>query len=192
MMALSPPPLTPRPMLKKILLGALALIVTVVATVLVIAALQPDTFRIERSAVLPASPQVLFEQVNDPRKFEAWNPWSKLDPQVKNTFSGPPSGVGAACSWSGNSDVGVGTSTLIESKPGELLRFKMEFRKPMASTCTCDFTFTPVGDQTKVTWSMYGQQPFVGKLFGLFVDCDKLCGEQFEKGLGSLKAVVKK
>jgi uncharacterized protein YndB with AHSA1/START domain len=173
-------------MLKKILLIAAALVVALVAAVLIAASLKPDTFRIERSAVLAASPQALFEQVNDPRKFNAWNPWLKLDPQVKNTFSGPASGVGAACSWAGNGDVGEGTSTITESKPNELVCFKMEFRKPMEGVSTCDFTFVPQGDQTKVTWSMHGPQPFVGKVMSVFIDCDKMCGDQFEKGLASL------
>src|SRR5947207_2715339 len=114
-------------MIKKILLGLLALI----AIVLVVAAMKPDDFRVERSATVSAPPAVVFEYVNDAKKFEQWNPWQKLDPNIKNTYSGPPSGVGAACSWSGNREVGKGTSTIIESKPGELVRQKLEMQEPM-------------------------------------------------------------
>jgi hypothetical protein len=33
---------------------------------------------------------------------------------------------------------------------------------------------------------MYGKNNFVGKVFSLFMDCDKMVGPQFEKGLVSL------
>lgn len=173
-------------MLKKILIG----LVAVIAIVLVYAATKPNTFHIERSATIAAPPAVLFEFANDQKKFEQWNPWQKVDPKIKNTFSGPQSGVGAACAWVGNKDVGEGKSTIIESKPNELVRLKMEFKKPMESECTVDFTFKPEGDKTKVTWAMYGPQPYLGKLLSVFVDCDKMCGDQFTQGLANLDAVA--
>lgn len=173
-------------MLKKILIGLVALVVVF----LIVVAMQPEDFKVSRSATLAASPAALFEQVNDHHKFAVWNPWMKLDPNVKNTYSGAPSGVGAACSWEGNGDVGAGTSTIIESRPGELVRFKMDWKKPMEGTSTVDFTFQPEGDKTVVTWSMYGKNGFLAKAVSLFMDMDKMCGPQFEKGLADLGAVA--
>ena len=149
-------------------------------------AMRPADFRVERHATLDASPAALFEQVNDHHKFVLWNPFNKLDPHVKNTFSGPAAGVGAVCSWDGNKDIGAGSSTIIESKPGELVRLRMDWKRPMEGTSTVDFTFQPQGQETIVTWAMYGQNGFMGKLMSLFMDCDKICGPQFEQGLDSL------
>jgi hypothetical protein len=173
-------------MIKKLLLGLAAVIVLI----LIVAAFRPDEFRVKRSAKLPASPMALFAHVNDHHKFAVWNPWMKLDPAVKNTYSGPESGIGAVCSWEGNSNVGAGTATIIESKPGELVRMRMDWLKPMEGTSTVDFTFKPEGDQTLVTWDIYGRNNYVGKLMSLFIDCDKMCGDQFEKGLESLGEVA--
>ncbi len=173
-------------MLKKILLG---LAIFIVAFVIVVAT-RPADFRVERSATIAAPAQALFEQVNDHRKFAVWNPWLKLDPNVKNTYSGPDSGVGAACSWEGNNDIGAGSSTIIESKPGELVRQRMDWLKPMEGTNTVDFTFKPEGDKTVVTWAMYGKNGFMGKMMSLFIDCDKMCGDQFVQGLKNLSDVV--
>jgi hypothetical protein len=80
----------------------------------------------------------------------------KLDPNVKNTYSGPDSGVGAVCSWDGNKDIGAGSATITESKPGELVRMRMDWKRPMEATSTVDFTFKPEGDKTVVTWP-YGK-----------------------------------
>src|SRR6476619_2494480 len=112
-------------MIKKIFLGLVALVV---------AATRPAFFRVERSATLAGAPMALFDQVNDHRKFAVWNPFMKLDPNVKNSYSGPESGVGAVCSWDGNSDVGAGSCTIIESKPAELVRYRMDWKRPIEGT----------------------------------------------------------
>ena len=173
-------------MIKKIFIGLAALIVVFLAFV----ATRPADFRVERSAALSASPAALFEHVNNHRKFAVWNPFMKLDPNVKNTYTGPESGVGAVCSWDGNKDVGAGSCTITESKPGELVRYRMDWKRPMEGTSTVDFTFKPEGDKTVVTWAMYGKNNFVGKLVSVFMNCDKICGPQFEKGLAELGAVA--
>ena len=173
-------------MITKILLGLAAVIVIFLVAV----ALRSPDFRVERSATVAASPAALFEQVNDHRKFATWNPFMKLDPNVKNTYSGPDSGVGAVCAWDGNKEIGAGSATIIESRPEELVRLRMDWKRPMEGVATVDFTFRVAGDKTVVTWSMYGRNNFMGKVVSLFIDCDKMCGPQFEKGLADLGQVV--
>jgi hypothetical protein len=80
--------------------------------------------------------------------------------------------------------------TIIESRPNELVRFKLEFFKPFKATNVAEFTFKPDGDQTVVTWTMSGRCNFVSKAMGLFMNFDKMCGCQFENGLASLNSVV--
>jgi len=173
-------------MIINILLGVAALM----AILLIVVAFRPAEFRVERSATIAAPAIELFEQVNDHRKFAVWNPFMKFDPNVKNTYSGPDSGVGAVCSWEGNNKIGAGSATIIESKPGELVRQRMDWLRPMKGTSTVEFTFKPAGEKTVVTWAMYGKNGFMGKLISLFMDCDKMCGPQFEQGLADLGKVV--
>src|SRR6266478_1704989 len=126
-------------MIKKILIGFAALLAILAAVI----ATRPANFRVERSATLSASPAALFENVNNHHKFAVWNPFMKLDPNVKNTYGGPESGVGAVCSWEGNRNVGAGSCTIIESQPGQLVRCRMDWKRPMAGTAMVDFTFRP-------------------------------------------------
>jgi hypothetical protein len=169
-----------------ILLGLAA----VIGILLIVVALRPADFRVERSVTLAAAPAELFEQVNDHHKFTVWNPFMKFDPNVKTTYSGPDAGVGAICSWEGNRKIGAGSATIIESKPGELVRERMDWKRPMEGTSTVEFTFKPVGDKIVVTWAMYGKNGFMGKLVSLFMDCEKMVGPQFEQGLAELGKVV--
>ena len=173
-------------MLKKILIA----LVVVIGVFVVVVAMQPSEFRIVRTAALSAPASAVFAQVNDLHNWNAWDPWAKLDPESKDSFEGSPAGVGAILRWAGNKKVGEGSMTILESKPDELVRIKLEFLKPFKATNTTEFTFAPQGDQTLVTWSMFGEKSFMCKAMSLLMNCDKKVGEQFEKGLSNLKAVT--
>jgi uncharacterized protein YndB with AHSA1/START domain len=153
-------------------------------------ALQPADFRMARSATIAAPPADVFAQVNDFHNWEAWSPWAKKDPAAKTTFEGPSAGTGAIFKWSGNNEVGEGSMTITESKPNELIRIKLDFVKPFEATQTAEFTFRPEGDQTVVTWSMYGQKEFMMRAICLVMGAEKMIGSDFEKGLASMKSVA--
>jgi hypothetical protein len=114
-------------MLKKVLLGPAA----VLAVFLVVVAFQPSEYRVSRSATFAAARAAVFPLVNEPRKWEPWNPWGMLDPAMRLTYAGPASGVGASYAWVGNSEVGEGRMTITESRPNEMVLFNLKFFKPM-------------------------------------------------------------
>ncbi len=95
---------------------------------------RPDEFIVSRSTKISAPQEKVFPHVNDLHKWQAWSPWAKLDPNAKNSFAGTVSGTGAAMSWDGNKKIGAGKMTIIESKPSELIRFKLEFIRPFQAT----------------------------------------------------------
>jgi len=173
-------------MLTKILI---ALAVIVIGFV-VIVAMRPSEYRVARTVTISAPAPVAFAQVNDFHKWDAWNPWAKMDPAMKQTYEGAPAGVGAIDTWTGNKQVGEGRMTLTESRPPELIRINLEFLKPFAATSTAEFTFRPDGQRTAVTWSMVGSLNFVAKVVHLFVGMDRMIGANFEKGLADMKSVA--
>lgn len=168
----------------------LTVIAVAVVLLIIAASRQPDEFRVSRSATLPAAPSVVFPRVNDLHQWEAWSPWARLDPNAKNSFEGPAAGTGAVMRWAGNKNVGEGSMTITESRENELVRFRLEFLKPFKATNTADFVFKPQGDRTQVTWSMYGRNNFLSKVIGVFINCEKMVGEQFEQGFANMKAVI--
>ena len=153
-------------------------------------ALQPSTFRVARTATIAASAQDVFAQINDFHAWEAWSHWAKLDPAARATFEGPAAGKGAIFRWSGNDKVGEGQMTLTESRPVDLVRIKADFVRPFEGGNMTEFTLKSEGNQTAVTWSMFGENDFIGKAICLFVDMDKMLGGDMEKGLSQMKAVV--
>ena len=173
-------------MFKKLMIaiGVLAIVFVIVVAV------QPAQYRVVRTAKVAALQPAVFDQINDFHKWEAWSPWAKLDPGMKQIYEGPPVGTGAIHYWSGNKKVGEGRMTITESRPNDLVRIKLEFIKPFASTADTEFLFKPEANQTTVVWSMSGTKNFMSKAFGLFVNMDKMIGSDFEKGLAQLKSAV--
>lgn len=175
----------------KRMLGTILVVVAVlIAVIVALIAAQAPEYRVERSTRVAAPPAVLFAQVNDLHNWDAWSPWAKLDPQMQQTYEGPPSGTGAVYHWLGNKKVGEGRMTIVENRPNEVVRIKLEFLKPFAAVADTEFTFKPDGNETAVAWSMAGKKNFMAKAFHLFVNMDKMIGGDFEKGLAQLKSVA--
>lgn len=163
-----------------------------IGAVLIYAATRPDSFRIERSAIIKAAPEKVFPLINDFHQWEAWSPWEKIDPALKRTYEGAASGKGAAYTWSGNKDVGTGRMEIVESMPASKIVLKLDFTAPFAANNWVEFILERQGETTRVTQAMYGPSPFISKLMGLFFSIDKMVGDKYEQGLASLKAIAEK
>ncbi len=173
-------------MIKKILGGLAAAILLFVGFVVT----RPDAFTYQRTAVLPVPVEVVFPLVNDFHRWNEWSPWARLDAEQKLTFSGPESGTGAGYTWTGNDQVGEGRMTITDSKANEHITIKLEFIRPFAATNTSTFSFSPAEGGTQVTWAMSGDNTFISKAFGVFMDMDAMIGKDFERGLASMKEVA--
>jgi carbon monoxide dehydrogenase subunit G len=173
-------------MLKKILIALAAILLIFV----VVVAMQPSEFHVERTATVAGPQADVFARVNDFHKWDTWSPWAKLDPAAKVNFEGPPSGEGTVMTWAGNDKVGEGKMTLVESRPSDLVKIKVDFVKPFEGSSTSQFTFKPDGDRTAVTWTMDASHNFLEKAFCLIMNGRKMVGDDMEKGLAQIKSVV--
>jgi hypothetical protein len=173
-------------MMVKIAIAIAALIVVV----LVLAALKPDTFRLERSTMVQAGPERIFPSINDFHNWTAWSPFEKVDPDVKKTYSGPSSGKGAIYEWNGNSKVGQGRMEILDSVAPNKVTIKLDFLKPFEAHNVAEFTMTPKGSATEVKWAMVGPSPFMMKVMYVFVNMDKMLGKDFDSGLAAIKAIA--
>jgi uncharacterized protein YndB with AHSA1/START domain len=167
-------------------------IVVLIAAVLVYAATRPDTFRIERTALIKATPEKIFPFLNDFRKGEAWSPYEKKDPAMKRTFSGAASGKGSVYDFEGNKEVGTGRLEIIDSVPPSKVVIKLDMRKPFEGHNIIEYTLEPRGGSTIFTWDIHGPVPYFGKVMSIFFSMDKMIGKDFEAGIVNLKAVAEK
>jgi uncharacterized protein YndB with AHSA1/START domain len=153
-------------------------------------ATRPASYHVERVWTIDAPAEIVFAQLEDLRAWAAWSPWEKRDPTMEKSYDGPVGQVGSSYSWQGNDEVGKGTMTITERVPNEHLGIKLEFKEPFASVAETDFYLASAGPaSTRVTWAMDGNNTFMGKLFGVFMDFDSMIGADYERGLAALEAV---
>ena len=160
--------------------------------IIVLAAIKPDTFRVERSASIKAPSENIYPLINDFHSWQIWSPWEKIDPAAKTTHSGAASGVGAVYEWDGNSELGAGRMEILEAAFPAKIVLKIDFIKPFEVHNSIEFTLLRQDDSTTVTQAMYGSSPYLGKLMGLFFSLDKMVGAKYEEGLANLKTLAEK
>lgn len=173
------------------MLYVLLALVAIIALILIIASTKPSTVHYERSTVINAPPERIIPHLIDFRKWEAWSPWDKLEPDMKRTYSGAQSGVGAMYAWEGKKKAGAGSMEITEAN-SQGVKVDLRFIKPWKAECIAQFHFAPQPNGTNVRWTMDGPNTFMGKVFGLFMNMDKLVGKDFETGLAGLKVEVEK
>lgn len=173
------------------MLIALLALLAAVAALFAYAATRPSTFRIERAVRIEAPPTAVAPLIVDFRQWPQWSPWEKLDPALEREYSGAAAGAGAAYAWRGNSKAGQGRMEITAATPAAIT-IRLDFVKPFPAHNTAEFRLTPVGSATDVDWAMFGPRPFMMKLFGVFMDLDKLVGKDFEAGLAAMKRAAER
>ncbi len=173
-------------MLRKILLGLLVILIAFLGYV----ASREGKFRYERTGVINASPDKIYPYLSNFKLGSEWNPWDRMDPTMKKTYSGTDGTVGAKMDFEGNSQVGSGELEVLNLVPNQSVQLKLTMRKPFRAENTIDYTLTSEGSGTRFSWAMSGDGGFMGKLMGVFIDCEKMVGGELEKGIANLKQLV--
>ncbi|MEL7029586.1 MAG: SRPBCC family protein, partial [Pseudomonadota bacterium] len=162
----------------------------IVAIAVVVGFFLPREVTVERSVVIDAPQEAVFEHVNSMNAFNAWSPWYLRDPDAMYVIQGPEAGVGSKMTWrSEQQDVGSGSQEIIESQPPSYVRTTLDFGQQ--GVAEADFTLEPAGTGgTKVTWGFetdMGANP-LGRYFGLMMD--GFIGKDYETGLAKLKEIT--
>ncbi len=170
---------------------AIAVIVAVAITaILILAAMKPDTFVVQRSTTINASAEKIFSLINDYKNWASWSPYEKIDPDMKRTYSGAPSGKGSVYEWSGNKNIGHGRMEITDTAQPSRVTIQLEFFSPFEAHNIAEFTMKSEGSATKVTWAMRGPVPYMAKIMHVVFNMDKMVGGQFADGLVSMKTVA--
>lgn len=178
-------------MVKKILIGV-GVILLLVGAFVGYASTKPDVFIVERSLVINAPAEKIFPHINNLHSWQAWSPYEEKDPKMKRSFSGAEVGKGSKYAWDGNDDVGAGNMEIVESEAPNKVNMRLEFIKPFKGVNDVEFALTPQGEGTNVRWKMSGPNPLMCKVMQTIMDLDKMCGDDFKKGLTKLKALTEK
>lgn len=145
------------------------------------------SFRYTRSILIEAPAQDIAPEIADLRRHVAWSPFSKPDPKVRETYSGEP-GAGQSRAFAGGA-MGAG-AIRIDSADADRILMTLVMTRPVKATNVVEYTLVPVAGGTQVNWTLSGPMTWVGRIMGLFMDCEAMCGRMFDEGLAALKAEV--
>jgi hypothetical protein len=172
-------------MLKKILLGLLSLI----ALLLVISFFLPSEYKVQRTAVIKAPVEKVYNEFNDLTNWLTWNAFDDDFKDIKYTTSTPSSGTGAKQSWI--SKKMNGSITITESIPNKSVKMSLAF-EGFDDPLYGNIQFEPVPEGTKVSWTdegKMGNNPMY-KYLGLFMD--SMMGNNMEKSFANIKTLCEK
>lgn len=173
-------------MLKKILF----IILVLIAIPLVVALFLPKDYSVEREIIINKPKQEVFEYVKYLKNQDNYSKWASMDPNMKKTYSGTDGTVGFVSAWeSENDDVGSGEQEIIKIQEGERIDFELRFKEPFESTSPAFMiTESVTENKTKVTWGFSGHMNYPMNIMMLFMDFEKMIGDDLESGLSNLKS----
>jgi hypothetical protein len=173
-------------------IGILLLILAALVIVLMFVA--PTKMGGERSMIINAPEEIVWEHICSLEKQNTWGPWGDKDPNMKVEFTGQPCSVGSKSKWvSDNKEVGVGEQTITVLEPMSKIESSLQFLEPWESTAKgwTKMEKDPAGG-VKVTWGFESEikRPF--NIMTLFMNFEKAVNEDFDAGLTKLKAMAEK
>jgi len=152
-------------------------------------AVQPNSFEVTRERTLDAPASVIYDNLIDYKKWEAWSPWLEKNPDTKITYSDTTSGIGGHYSW--EDEDGIGNMKTLAATPNTSIEQELQFEDYDPSNIS--WTLAPTSDgKTKVTWQIKSENiPFMFKAYSAFSGgFDQMMGPDFERGLEKLDSVV--
>src|SRR5574343_347668 len=87
-------------------------------------------YHYEKSITINAPIEKVWQNVNSMKAINSWSPFMKLDPNMKETYSGASGTVGELYTWSGNNKAGQGEERIIQLVPNEKAVVDIHFIKP--------------------------------------------------------------
>ncbi len=171
--------------IKRILIGIVALLVLF----FVVGFLLPSDIRVERSVDIDASPEQVYDMVNDFQQFNRWQPWAQIDPDTRYVYEGPATGAGSRMMWySDHPDVGDGMQEITLSEPYSKVRMALDFGTE--GLAHSDYLIDEKDGGAELTWTLeadMGGNP-IFRYVGLFMD--GMVGAAYEQGLAKLQEIL--
>jgi hypothetical protein len=177
-----------------IILIILAVIVSIVVVLLVIALFVKKEYSIEREVVINQPKVRVFAYIKSLRNQDSFSKWANMDPNMKKEYTGTDGTVGSVSSWdSENKNVGKGSQEIIKITEGTRIDFSIHFIKPFEALAKAYMTTeTKVDTQTLVKWGFASAMKYPMNLMLLFMNMEKMLGDDLQTGLNNLKNILEK
>ncbi len=169
----------------------LYIILILVVIALIIPALMPNDFTVERQVNISRPVDVVFPMLKSLKTHNNWSVWASMDPDMKQEFRGTDGTVGFVSAWEGNDDVGKGEQEITAIIENQRIDFELRFIKPWEATNQVYLITDQLKDNaTSVRWGLTGSMPYPMNAMMLFYNMEDEIGNDFDKGLQNLKNLI--
>ncbi len=163
----------------RILIG----LIVILAVIFAIGFFLPKDVTVTSQISINASPQLVYEQVNTPKNWKLWSPWSSMDTTLEFTYEGPENGVGAVYKWTSNK-FGEGKWTMMSGNEYTSIESEMDFGEQ--GKIKGWWKFEPDGKRTMITWGIENKNMgYAERYFTLLMKKNMV--ETLQSGLENLK-----
>ena len=178
----------------KIVKRILIAVVAIIVVLLIVGLFLKKDFNIEREITINKPKQDVFAYIVLLKNQDNYSKWAKMDPNMKKGFTGTDGTVGCVTSWESESkDVGSGEQEVKKITPGERIDYELRFLKPFKATNTAYLATEAVSPvQTKVKWGFHGHMQYPFNIMCMFMNMDKMIGDDLSTGLTNLKGILEK
>lgn len=167
------------------------IILSILAFVLITAAIMSNDVKVERSIVINKPKSEVFEYAKYLKNQDQYSFWAQLDPDMQKEYRGTDGTVGFVSSWIGNEDVGQGEQEITGIVEGEKINYQLRFIKPFESVADSYMSTVQENEtSTKVSWGFNSEMPYPMNIMLLFMDMEQVLGEQLQVGLNNMKNIV--
>ncbi len=169
----------------KVLKKISIIVIAIIALFLIVAVFLPTQYVVTRGIEINKPVDQVYGYVADFNNFQAWNPWTPLEPGHNYEVIGDSATVGQKYSWEGKI-IGSGEMVFTHFTQNEAIKSDIAFLSPQQGKGEVEWTFEGDSNMTKVSWSLIGEAGYpIGRYFGLMMD--SMLGGNFEDGMKNLK-----
>ena len=174
------------------IIGSVAIIVTVLLAIGLYRATQLQTIHIQKSVVIKGSSEKVFNMVLYLKNFPQWSPFLAEDPSQKYEVKGTDGQVGAQFHWNGNKGKDLGYQEIVKVVPNSYIGMKCDIQKPFVAQPTFEYSFSETTDGIKVVQNFKLESGLADAFFmGIFGAKNKM-DQTNEHGMQLLKQAVEK
>jgi hypothetical protein len=176
----------------------IGIILTIVAVIIVLPLLAAlflkKDYSVERDVDISRPKAQVFDYIKLLKNQDDFSKWARIDPDMKKSYKGNDGYAGFVSAWeSTNKSVGKGEQEIKNIVEGERIDFEVRFEKPMRAVSPAYMMTESLGEgRTKVRWGFQGHMSYPMNLMMVFMNMEKMIGNDLSTGLSSLKTILER
>ncbi|HTF80597.1 MAG TPA: SRPBCC family protein [Cytophagales bacterium] len=172
------------------LIKIVIVIVAIIVLILVVALFTRKEYTLQKEVGISKPQHEVFNYVKMLKHQNEFNAWYKKDPNTKTEVRGVDGTVGSIYAWESEKN-GKGEQETKEVVEGKALDYELRFIKPFEGKAYNKVRFEALdATQTRLTSTFTSSMKYPMNIMLLFINMDKMLGEDMATGLRNIKSNV--